>query len=363
MHIRQWRALALVPIVAAGLLSGAVLARQQTPPQVAAQTAVYAQREAQATDAVRARLSALRTRITAERLTFQVGYTTALDQSLETLTGARVPPDLAERARRQNELADRLVALDASAKDAYVKRGNKLPEVQQACVATLPRFDWRDSNKVTPVRNQKTCGSCWAFTALGAYEGSHAIRNGALIDASEQSALSCSGGGSCGGGWWGPVFDWLMARGAATEASYGYTGSDTPCRTDVPTPHGASAWGYVKSDGGIPSVADMKRALCQHGPLAVGVYATPAFQAYVSGVFNERENTEPINHGVTLVGWDDAQQAWLIKNSWRDTWGIAGYMWIAYNSNSVGMGAAWVDARNVNYTLSPEFVQLIAKDH
>ncbi|HET7694114.1 MAG TPA: C1 family peptidase [Vicinamibacterales bacterium] len=361
MDVRQWRALALVPIAAAGILSGVVVARQQAAAP-AAQAAVYAQREAQAPAAIRDRLAEIRNRISADRLTFEVGYTTALDQSLERLTGARLPPDLADRARRQNDLAERLVSLDAAAKDAYLKKGNKLPEVQQACVATLPAFDWRSSNKVTPVRNQRSCGSCWAFTALGAYEGSHAIRNGVLIDGSEQSALSCSGGGSCGGGWWGPVFDWMMASGAATEASYPYSATDTACRTNVQTPHRASAWGYVSTNGGIPSAADMKKALCQHGPLAVGVYATPAFQAYVNGVFNERETTQQINHGVTLIGWDDARRAWLIKNSWDVTWGMAGYMWIAYDSNSIGMGAAWVDARSVSYTLPPEFFKLITKD-
>ena len=61
-------------------------------------------------------------------------------------------------------------------------------------------------------------------------------------------------------------------------------------------------------------------------------------------MFNEGSNAE-VNHGVTLVGWDDSKQAWRIKNSWGPGWGESGYMWIAYNTNKIGYGASWVQAK------------------
>jgi cathepsin L len=360
MHLRHRRNVILVSLAAAGIVTGASIAGQKPIPQQPV-TVVYSQRELKAPAEIKQRLTTLRERIKTEKLTFQVGYTTALDTPLERLAGTRAPADLPDRARKQNEFASQLLKYDMQARAIHLEKFKDLPELKVVCSAKRAKFDWRTAGKVTPVRNQDGCGSCWAFTALGAFEGSYAIRNNALIDSSEQSALNCSGGGTCGGGWWSTVFDWMINNGAATEAAYPYTATDTACNAGIATPYRAVAWGYVKPDGGIPAVADTKAALCEYGPLAVAVLATPAFQAYTTGVFNEHDTTHGINHGVTLIGWDDAQNAWLIKNSWGAGWGQAGYMWIAYDSNNIGYGAAWVKASNLRYTLPNEYFKLFPK--
>jgi cathepsin L len=51
-----------------------------------------------------------------------------------------------------------------------------------------------------------------------------------------------------------------------------------------------------------------------------------------------------INHVVLLIGWDDEKQAWLVKNSWGESWGEKGFAWIRYGSNNIGVFAAWIEA-------------------
>ncbi len=340
------------------LLSVALTAAwsQPAPDQLKATTQVelYNAREAMATPEIKQRLTSLRAEVEQKRLTFSVGYTQAMDEPLEKLAGTRLPANLPALAAKQNALAQQLLEQDAVALGEYERAHPGVLRVQ-ACNPSVSSFDWRANNGVTPVRNQDGCGSCWAFATIGAFEGSYLIRNKQSIDASEQEILNCSGAGSCAGGWW--AFDHLIAKGTARELDYPYTATDAACKASVATPYRAVAWGYVNASS-KPSVAEIKSAVCTYGPLAVAVRVTPLFQAYTGGVFNEND-TGPINHGITLIGWDDATQAWLIKNSWGDSWGMQGYMWISYNSNSVGTGAAWVQAKSRLYILPRKYFELL----
>ncbi|HJQ40906.1 MAG TPA: C1 family peptidase [Thermoanaerobaculia bacterium] len=316
----------------------------------------YTLREDLSSLAVRDRLSRLRAEIAAQGLTFEVGYTTAMDVPIEKLAGTRLPENLSAAAEVQNRLAAGALELERRALTELVRVNPGILVPLPQCSAGLSNFSWAARGKVTPVRNQDGCGSCWAFAGVGAFEGSYAIRNNSLIDSSEQDMLSCSASGSCGGGWYAGVFNRMINKGIASETAYPYTASDTACNIGASRPYRAVTWGYV-AGGGIPAVADTKAALCAHGPLAIAVRVTAAFQAYTTGTFNESA-TGPINHAITLVGWDDSRNAWLIKNSWGTGWGMNGYMWIRYTSNSVGTGAAWVDAARVFLRLPDEYFEL-----
>lgn len=326
----------------------------------------YNARELKANPQIKNQLQNFRTEIQKQNLTFTVGYTEALDHPISALAGLSVPGDLAQTSQRQNSLAQQVMQVDNGAREEY-SRANpnaKLPELQLACSATLPAWDWRKTGKVTGVRNQGGCGSCWDFATVGAYESSYLIRNGGTPDASEQEILDCNPWGySCAGGWW--AFDYLIGTGDAAEGTYGYTASKGTCKATASKPFRAVAWGYVKPGGGVPSVGEIKQALCTYGPLAVAVRVTGKFQAYTGGVFNENDGGS-VNHGVLLIGWDDSKGAWLIKNSWGAYWGDScgygtskGYMWIKYGSNSIGYAAAWVRAKNKFYILPKRYYELM----
>ena len=117
--------------------------------------------------------------------------------------------------------------------------------------------------------------------------------------------------------------------------------SETPPCTDVPgRRYQAVGWDYVDGAESVPPVNLIKKALCDHGPLVSGVTATDAFQNYKGGIFDEGDNS-PINHAVMIVGW--TPDGWIVRNSWGADWGANGYILIAYGSNNIGFGAAWVE--------------------
>jgi cathepsin L len=371
------RAFLLSPFVLAValVLGTALMAQQRRPvereaarPQISTLEQVFVEREKTASPQIKRQLTELRTQVIQRKLSFQIGYTAALDKNLETLAGTRAPANLPVLAEKQNAEAIKFLRVDEEAKQTFLKlHPNALPEnptLRLACV-NKEAFDWRTLGKVTPIRDQDGCGSCWDFGAMGAYEGNYLIRNNLATDTSEQHVLNCSGAGSCGGGWHAGVFDWMISNGNGNETADPYTANDKPCKAGVTTPYRAVAWGYVDPSGGIPTVAQTKAALCRYGPLTVAVYATPLFQAYAGGVFNEMDTSHGINHDITLIGWDDSKGAWLIKNSWGPYWGETGgygtergYMWIAHNSNNIGYGAAWVQAASRFYILPQRFYEL-----
>ena len=53
-------------------------------------------------------------------------------------------------------------------------------------------LDWRARGKVTPVKDQDRCGTCWALSAVDAAESAYAIESGWLKPISEQEVVDCS---------------------------------------------------------------------------------------------------------------------------------------------------------------------------
>jgi cathepsin L len=326
------------------------------------------QREANAPPALKLRLAATRARIKTQNLKFKVRVTGASMRSLKSLTGDVIPPNIRQIAQQQNALAAKVRKLDLDARNLYASRNpGKLPELKIQCNAGLSAWDWRKEGKVTPVRDQQ-CGSCWAYAVVAALESSYLIRNNKTVDGSEQYLVSNSGAGDCSGGQRDLANAFLVSEGDATNADLPDSGTAGTPNPNLETPYDAIASGFVDPNAEVPSVAKIKEALCEYGPLSIGMIATQTFQDHDSGVFNEPGFTGGTPHAITLIGWNDSKNAWLIKNSWGTDWGETcdfgtekGYAWVDYGTNKIGRWAQWIQAENTLYRLPPAYYQLVPK--
>lgn len=282
----------------------------------------------------------------AEGWTFRTGYTSATERSIKNLTGVDLPDITREDVQRQQKLASELLELDHDSDDSG--------ERARQCNPGAVQHSWRAKGKVPNIRDQGQCGSCWAFAAMGGYESSRLVQRSSRVNASEQHALDCgidrSGqdAGSCQGGWYTQVFDWMMIQPAANERTIPYLAKEAQCRQPRNARFRSTIWSWIGNDVNAVDMAAIKSAICRYGSVAVTVEVTPAFQNYKNGVFNEQATGTL--HAVNLVGWNDETQAWLMKNSWGTGWGLKGFMWIQYGANQVGKHAAWVKARSRGLT-------------
>ncbi len=288
------------------------------------------------------------------------------DEYYEEIDREKREEERKEQEKKEDEYSYKEEQKKEERKKEEEKREEKKEEsetdIQNAPSPDAKAFTWVSRGKVTPIRYQGVCGSCWAFTSAAVCEANFLIRRSWNLDISEQHILDCAeaeqamyrGGqvvtvkskaGSCQGGWYGPVFEFYKTHSAALESQSPYQHKESACRASNTTKYKIVAWGYVKPNAGIPEVREMKEALCKYGPIAACVKVTPALQAYRSGIFDEFADCSgerDINHAITIVGWDDGKGAYLVKNSWGTQWGDKGYLWIKYGCNNIGYGAAWV---------------------
>ena len=279
-------------------------------------------------------LAALKAEGAARGWTFSVGENSATGRPLSELCGLVVPDRWWEGARFKS-----------------FPEKTDLPE----------QFDWRALDGCTPIKNQLSCGSCWAFATVGTLECSIRIQDGNIVDLSEQWLINCNqetapphvlgGSWGCNGGWFAHQYhmetgvDPCGGSGAVLESACPYTAANGACACPYVHTYAIDDWAYIGDSETVPDTNAIKQAIIEHGPVTASVYVNTAFAAYRGGVFNASENQD-VTHAIVLVGWDDsagASGAWILRNSWSADWGEDGYMRIEYGCSNVGYGACYID--------------------
>lgn len=225
-------------------------------------------------------------------------------------------------------------------------------------ISQLPdTLDWRSKyggNYMTIVKSQGSCGSCWAFSAVGVIEAMYNVENGyystqpsvidfhvgkgggftsqlqiqalSVPDISEQDLVSCSSAGACDGGSTSRSFEYVRDNGIVSEDCFPYEASDVSC---IRCPNWnmklarIKGWGYVTQN--TEDVTRINTALLD-GPLSFFMDVYDDFYHYQSGVYQKTADAEYVGgHAVVLVGYDDSLDCWICKNSWGVNWGEEGY--------------------------------------
>jgi cathepsin L len=195
-------------------------------------------------------------------------------------------------------------------------------------VAAPDSVDWVGSGYVTDVKNQGSCGSCWAFSTTGGMEGAYFMKYGNTVEFSEQQLVECDkdfGDMGCNGGLMDNAFQFIAKNGLCAEADYPYTGKDSSCSACTPVT-GTTGLTYTDVANDEASLA----AAVAQQPISVAVDADFHWQLYRGGIMTSVSKTN-LDHGVLAVGYgtDNGDNYWKIKNSWGATWGEDGYIRIS----------------------------------
>jgi cathepsin B len=246
---------------------------------------------------------------------------------------------------------------------AKLNNPNRPPVYRAKNVANPPaQFDSRTQwpGCIGAVRNQGSCGSCWAFGCVEALSDRFCIASGGKYNVTlgALDPVTCDEDDSgCEGGFPEDCWSYAVHTGIVTEECAPYNDSiptcppeDQPCLKFVPTPKcpracsDGSSWTSSKHFGKTVysvsrNVADIENEIFTNGPVEASFTVYADFPNYKSGVYKHVTGRELGGHAVKMIGWGvlNGTDYWLIENSWTTSWGADGYFMILKGVDECGI--------------------------
>jgi len=244
------------------------------------------------------------------------------------------------------------------------------------------RTNWPNCAPITGhVRDQSSCGSCWAFGSTEAFNDRYCISTGdaSTLFSAEDTAACCSGykcmfSNGCNGGQPAGAWDWFTKTGVVSGGDYADVGTGDSCQPytlescahhvspppgmvacdtlpEYPTPKCTSQCEanyavsfekdkhYATQSYSVKGVSNMQQELMTYGTLSVAMTVYEDFEAYSGGVYVHKTGKNLGGHAIKMVGWgvDNGTPYWTCVNSWNDTWGEKGTFRILRGSNECGI--------------------------
>jgi hypothetical protein len=210
------------------------------------------------------------------------------------------------------------------------------PRVATAVGAAPPAVDWRNAggrNHVSPVKSQRNCGACVSFCVCAATESAISIATGELTDLSEADLHFCSShGASCAGWWPSDAIAAAHERGIPVEELFPYLNAfDASGNPSCQLNQDRDLRLYRPAgQAELMSIAERKQWLATRGPVCAVLHVYDDFFNVGDGVYRHVAGDHAGYHCVEVIGYSDADQCWIAKNSWDTDWGAGGFFRIGY---------------------------------
>jgi cathepsin B len=257
--------------------------------------------------------------------------------------------------RMPKSQARRLLGVDMNSLRAYTWR---VQEFTPAQIAAAPetfdsRTQWPNCPTMKDIRDQRHCGSCWAFGAAEAMSDRMCVHNNEVVRLSAEDINSCSRStfascGDCNGGQPGCAWVYWVNTGVVSDDCYPYTaGNDTSmvtpeCKKKC-TGNTALDWNTDKRKGAksysVIGEENMKTELATNGPFEVAFEVYADFMSYSSGIYHHTTGGFEGGHAVKIIGYgeEDGEKYWICANSWNTDWGEDGFFRIRRGNNECGI--------------------------
>lgn len=159
---------------------------------------------------------------------------------------------------------------------------------------------------------------------------------------SAQTVIACdqNKNNGCKGGAVTTVFDYAKKQGLVEESCLPYTADpEVVCPTTLGTCDKYYATDYCVTSG----EEGIKREILKNGPVIAVIPIYRDFLVYKEGIYQIIEGTSKFHsgHAMKVIGWDKndkGEKYWIVENSWRDTWGVNGLVYIA-----IGQKGLYID--------------------
>ncbi|CAJ0943564.1 unnamed protein product, partial [Mesorhabditis belari] len=250
------------------------------------------------------------------------------------------------------ELKGRLMSKEAAAQfwSGKKNQGGRVIEKSRRKRSIPASFDWRTTGAVNDIKNQQSCGDCWAFASVASIEIIDNLvncrtSNTTRVTYSEQQITDCTYASQqrdgCQGGGGPDALKYVIQNGITTSAAVPFTsgasGKGGACPSTInPKKMPIRDWMDLTND-----VPGMMNFVATTAPIIVGMMVCNDFQlVYKSGVYDGSTN-DNVNcgaHALTIIGYGtdtSGKDFWLFRNSWGTSWGMGGYGQILRGKNTL----------------------------